>query len=224
MDLNVLYFAHVRARVGRSEERLTVADGATVGDVVAVLCERYPQLTPLMPSVRVAVDGDFCRDDDPVHAGAEFVLIPPVAGGAGTPPVALTDQPLTAHNMRALSALVGGASRGAVVTFEGVVRDHARGRAVSRLFYEAYPSMALTVLRKIVDRIEQEIPAARVAVHHRTGMLDVGDCAVQIASASAHRAEAFEACRLVIDRLKEDCPIWKREIGPDGEEWVSDRP
>ncbi len=224
MDLNVLYFAHVRARVGCSEERVTVADGATVGDVVAALCERYPQLTPLMPSVRVAVDGEFCRDADAVRDGSEFVLIPPVAGGSGTQPVALTQNALTPDNLRALSSLVGGASRGAVVTFEGVVRDHARGKAVTRLFYEAYPSMALAVMRKIVDGIEAEIPAARVAVHHRTGMLEIGDCAVQIAAASAHRAEAFDACRLVIDRLKQDCPIWKREIGPDGDEWVSDRP
>jgi molybdopterin synthase catalytic subunit len=72
--------------------------------------------------------------------------------------------------------------------------------------------------------VEADIPGSRVAVQHRLGMLEIGDVAVMIAAASAHRAEAFDACRLVIDRLKQDVPIWKREYGPDGEEWVSDRP
>ena len=224
MDLNVLYFAHVRARVGRAQERLAVADGATVGEVVALLCERYPQLAPLMPSTRVAVNGDFARDTDEVPPGAEFVLIPPVAGGSGTPPVALVEEPLDDASLAGISALVTDASRGAVVTFTGVVRDHARGRAVTRLFYEAYPAMAVRVLRSVLDEVEAAVPGARVAVHHRVGMLEVGQAAVQIAAASAHRDAAFEACRMTIDRLKQDCPIWKREIGPDGEEWVSDRP
>ncbi|MCB9728399.1 MAG: molybdenum cofactor biosynthesis protein MoaE [Deltaproteobacteria bacterium] len=224
MDLNVLYFAHVRERVGLSSERLVCADGLRVADVVALLVDRHPSIRSLVPSLRVAVNGVFVEADASVPDGAELVLIPPVAGGAGPERVALTSAPLTQATLEALSALVAGPDRGAVVTFSGVVRNHARGRQVTRLYYEAYERMAITQLEAVVAEVEAALPGARVAVHHRTGMLEVGDIAVLIAVASAHRAEAFDACRRTIDRLKEEVPIWKREIGPDGEEWVSDRP
>ncbi len=96
MQLNVLYFAHVRQIVGLSEERLEVADGSTVAVAVAALVERYPRLERLMSAIRVAVDGEFATDDLVLSDGAELVLIPPVSGGAGTPPVALTSEPLDA--------------------------------------------------------------------------------------------------------------------------------
>ncbi|MEZ4269049.1 MAG: molybdenum cofactor biosynthesis protein MoaE [Myxococcota bacterium] len=224
MDLNVLYFAHVRERTGLSAERLECPTGATVSEVVSLLVLRHPSLRTLVPSLRVAVNGEFAASDAVVPGGAELVLIPPVAGGAGTPRAALTEAPLTESTMRALTALVSSPAHGAVVTFAGTVRNHARGRQVTRLYYEAYERMALTQLEAVAAEVEAAVPGARVAVHHRLGMLEIGDVAVMIAAASAHRAEAFDACRRVIDRLKEDVPIWKREIGPDGEEWVSDRP
>lgn len=232
MYLNVLYFAHVRERVGRSEERLEVPEGATVADAVAALVARYPALEALMSVVRVAVDGEFARLEDPLHEGAELVLIPPVAGGAGTPPagspgtpaVALTTEPLDAARHEALTALVSDAAHGGVVTFVGAVRDHARGHAVARLEYEAYGTMAVRQLERLVAEVEAAIPGTRCAVHHRVGVLEIGDVAVIVAAGSAHRAEAFDACRMLIDRLKQDVPIWKREVGPDGAEWVSERP
>lgn len=227
MHLNVLYFAHVRERVGRSAERLEVPDGATVADATRALCERYPQLEGLMGIVRVAVDGEFVAADEALRDGAEFVLIPPVAGGSGTPPVAvvaLTDEPLDAARHEALTQRVSGPGHGAVVTFVGAVRDHARGRAVERLEYEAYGTMAVRQLERLVAEVEADVPGTRVAVHHRVGALEIGDVAVIVAAGSAHRAEAFTACARLIDRLKEEVPIWKREVGPDGAEWVSDRP
>jgi molybdopterin synthase catalytic subunit len=226
MKLNVLYFAHVRAVVGRDAETLEVGDDALVSDAVEALCQQYPRLRAMMRAIRVAVDGEFAALGDPLRDGAELVLIPPVAGGAGPalPAALLTDEVLDGARQRALEALVRRDADGAVVTFAGVVRDHARGRAVTRLVYEAYPSMAQRQLDKIVAGVEAQWPGTRVAVHHRTGTLEVGDTAVLIAVASTHRAEAFDACRAVIDRIKADVPIWKREIGPDGEDWVSDRP
>jgi len=222
MDLNVLYFAHVRERTGIARETLQIGDGATVDVVIRAIVALHPQIEELLPSSRVAVDGEFAKLTDPVPPGAEIVLIPPISGGSGTAPVALVDEALDDESMARLSAYVSDARHGAVVTFSGVVRDHARGRAVDRLFYEAYRPMAEAELRTIVDDIERDDPEVRVAVRHRLGDLAVGEVAVQIAVGSAHRRAAFEACAAVIDRLKETVPIWKRETGPDGAQWVSE--
>jgi molybdopterin converting factor subunit 1 len=222
MELNVLYFAHVRERTGVSRETLQVDANATVGDVVRAIVERYPDLEVLLPSIRVAVDGEFAELSAQVHPGSEVVLIPPISGGSGTPPIALVDDPLDHETLGRLCDYVTDARHGALATFTGVVRDHARGREVDALYYEAYRPMAEKKLREIVAEIEKESSGVRIAVHHRLGQLVVGDVAVQVAVGSAHRKEAFEACALVIDRLKEGVPIWKRETGPDGTEWVSE--
>jgi molybdopterin synthase catalytic subunit len=114
---------------------------------------------------------------------------------------------------------------GAVCTFIGVVRDHAHGdggerRAVVRLEYEAYATMAEAEMRRIAIELGAEIPEARVAAIHRVGMLAVGDVAVVCVASAPHRAEAFRACRALIDRIKARVPIWKREYGPEGAYWV----
>ena len=147
--------------------------------------------------------------------GAEVGLIPPVAGGA--PRVGLGEDVLDAA---AVARTVSRAEAGAVVVFEGVVRNHAQGRAVSYLEYEVYPEMALAKLRQVIAEVESEFPECACAIHHRFGRLEVGECAVVIAVSSAHRAPAFAACARAIDRIKEIVPIWKREVGPDGESWV----
>lgn len=229
VSLNVLYFARVREIVGRADERLEVADGASVGDAVDALVALHPGLGPLLPSVRVAFDGAFVDRASPVRDGGELVLIPPVAGGAdlapaGPPRVDLTELPLDDARAALLSEAVGGPGEGAVVLFVGKVRDHARGKDVEVLEYEAYPSMALSEMRKVIDHVEATWPGARAAIHHRVGRLVVGDVAVIAAVGHAHRGPAFEACREIIEGLKRDVPIWKREIGPDGASWVSDRP
>lgn len=111
-------------------------------------------------------------------------------------------------------------SDGAYVLFEGVVRDHHEGRAVESIFYDAYRPMAEKEIGIIVRDVEAQFPDVALAVIHRLGHLVVGDASIAIVAASPHRAEAFGACRLVIDRIKETVPIWKKERGPDGEEWV----
>jgi molybdopterin synthase catalytic subunit len=111
-------------------------------------------------------------------------------------------------------------SDGATIVFEGVVRNHNEGKIVESIVYEAYLPMAEKEMAGVVDGVRAAFPDVAVAVVHRLGHLVVGDTSIAIACASPHRAEAFEACRAVIDRIKQTVPIWKKERGPDGEEWV----
>lgn len=111
---------------------------------------------------------------------------------------------------------------GAVVTFDGVVRNHARGKAVTHLFYEAYDDMALKEMDAIRTRSLEQFPVIEVAIAHRVGRLEIGESSVLVAVSSAHRKDAFEACRFAIDTLKKTVPIWKREHYEDGEVWVEE--
>jgi molybdopterin synthase catalytic subunit len=114
----------------------------------------------------------------------------------------------------------GPGAHGAVVTFVGIVRRENQGRIVTRLEYEAYEPLALRAFAIISDEVSEHWPSSRVAVHHRTGSLEVGEASVAIAAASAHRADAFAACRYVIERLKQVAPVWKREYFDGGDVWV----
>lgn len=129
----------------------------------------------------------------------------------------LTDSPIDA---RSLANSVTRRSDGACVVFEGVVRDHHEGKSVESIFYEAYRPMAEKEIQKIVDDIHVRFPKVALAVIHRLGLVRVGEASIAIACASPHRGEAFDACRLMIDRFKQTVPIWKKERGPGGEEWV----
>lgn len=129
----------------------------------------------------------------------------------------LTDDPIDAQ---ALVRDVMRRSDGAYVLFEGVVRDHHEGKAVESIFYDCYRAMAEKEIETIVREVQREQPDVALAVVHRLGHLIVGESSIAIACASPHRAEAFAACRAIIDRIKHTVPIWKKERGPDGEEWV----
>jgi molybdopterin synthase catalytic subunit len=120
----------------------------------------------------------------------------------------------------ALVAAVSHPSVGGVVVFEGVVRDNARGKQVRYLEYDVYPEMAIEQIRAIVAEAEKRWGVDRVAVAHRIGRLEIGEASVMIVVATPHRAEAFEACRYIIDTLKTTVPIWKKEVATNGEEWV----
>jgi MoaE-MoaD fusion protein len=109
---------------------------------------------------------------------------------------------------------------GALVVFEGVVRNHAQNKAVRYLEYEAYESMALKKIEEIGARAKRDYAIRDIAIVHRLGHMDVGECSIVIAVASAHRGPAFEACRFVIDTIKEIVPIWKKEFYADGEVWI----
>ncbi len=129
----------------------------------------------------------------------------------------LTDAPIDAA---ALVRQVMRPSDGAYVLFEGVVRNHHEGKAVESIFYDCYRPMAEKEIDTIVRETQARYPDTALAVIHRLGHLVVGDSSIAIVASSPHRAEAFEACRMLIDRIKETVPIWKKERGPDGEEWV----
>jgi len=139
------------------------------------------------------------------------------------PQVAVTAEPL---DIDSLIALMGADSKnskssdGAVVTFAGLVRDHNQGRQVRFLEYEAYEPLAVRALQRIVDEAKALWPAARVAAHHRIGRLEIGEASIVIAAASAHRADAFAACRYTIERVKQIVPIWKREHFDGGDVWL----
>ncbi|HET9299628.1 MAG TPA: molybdenum cofactor biosynthesis protein MoaE [Candidatus Polarisedimenticolaceae bacterium] len=123
-------------------------------------------------------------------------------------------------DLSALLAFVQAPSLGGVAVFLGTVRDHHAGRAVVRLEYEAYPEMAEAEMRKIAEEAKARFGVARVAVAHRTGRLEIGETSVAVVVGSAHRREALEACRFVIDTLKRTAPIWKRELYEDGAAWI----
>lgn len=129
----------------------------------------------------------------------------------------LTDDPIDPH---VLVRRVLRPTDGAYVLFEGVVRNHHEGKAVESIFYDAYRPMAEKEMGRIVREISARFPDVALAVVHRLGHLVVGDSSIAIVASSPHRAESFEACRLMIDRVKETVPIWKKERGPQGEEWV----
>ena len=118
------------------------------------------------------------------------------------------------------TAAVSAPDIGGIDLFLGAVRNHNDGRAVTRLEYHAYVSMAEKEMQRIADEIALELPGVRLAALHRIGALGVGDLAVVCAAGAPHRAEAFKACRALIDRIKHRVPIWKREHGPDGPYWV----
>lgn len=126
----------------------------------------------------------------------------------------------TPLDVAAAIAAVSAPDVGGIDLFLGAVRDHNDGRKVTLLEYHAYVSMAEKEMQRIAEEIQQELPGVRLAALHRIGSLAVGDLAVVCAAGAAHRGEAFEACRRLIDRIKARVPIWKREHGPDGPYWV----
>jgi molybdopterin synthase catalytic subunit len=134
-----------------------------------------------------------------------------------TSAVAVTSEPL---DVDGLVALLGAQGDGAVVTFAGLVRDHNLGRRVRFLEYEAYEPLAVRALQLIVGEATQLWPSARVAAHHRIGRLEIGEASIVIAAASAHRGDAFAACRYTIERVKQIVPIWKREHFDGGDVWL----
>jgi molybdopterin synthase catalytic subunit len=138
-----------------------------------------------------------------------------------SPHFLLTADPL---DERAVATQLECDGAGAIVTFVGRVRAHSRGRDVTKLEYEAYPEMAEKVFAQIADEVRERGGIIDVAIHHRVGMLGVGEISVVIAVSAAHRSPAFDACHYAIDRLKQIAPIWKKEHSPDGAVWVEDRP
>ncbi|MBI5917636.1 MAG: molybdenum cofactor biosynthesis protein MoaE [Bacteroidetes bacterium] len=135
--------------------------------------------------------------------------------------IKLLDSPLDVQHC---IGFVSTGSAGAIDVFIGTVRNHTKGKPVLRLEYEAYEPMAIAEMRKIAEQAKTKFPIEKIAIHHRTGTLDIGDAAVVIAVSTPHRQAAFGACQFIIDTLKETVPIWKKEFFEDGEVWVAAHP
>ncbi len=218
MRVEVRYFAVVRERLGRESESVEIPAGADVRAALDALVALHPPLAPLRRHVQVAVKQTMVKPDHALADGDELALIPPVAGGATARLARMVkDRP---PSVDAVIAAVRGPEIGGVVAFVGLVRSRSRGREVVRLEYEAYTEMAEKGFGELCDEIEARHPGVRLAVEHRAGALEIGDVAVAIAAGAPHRGEAFRACEEMIDQLKQRAPIWKKETGPDGTEWV----
>jgi MoaE-MoaD fusion protein len=218
MQIQVRYFAVFRERLRSDGELLELPDGADVTAALAALAERHAVIRDLRGRFQTAVNQEMVPASTRLEEGDELALIPPVAGGADrSRHVQVIDQPLSLD--RCIAAVTG-PGMGGITTFSGVVRETNEGRDVVRLDYEAYKEMAEKVIVGLCETIEAELPGTRLACEHRTGTLSIGDAAVTIAAAAPHRAEAFTACRALIDRLKEHAPIWKKEFSSDGSTWI----
>jgi molybdopterin synthase catalytic subunit len=212
-------FARLRELAGTDIESVELRSGSTVADVYDALRTLHPSLDPNRGSVRAAVNQEFADWDAPVANGDEVAFIPPVSGGSHAVGVLfeVTADPLDA---RRIEAAVSHKGAGAICTFTGIVRDNSRGRSVTHLEYEAYAEMARAEMQKIAGEIAERWPEARVAMAHRTGRLEIGEASVVVSVSCPHRAEAIDACKRGIDRLKESVPIWKKEHAADGTYWI----
>jgi molybdopterin synthase catalytic subunit len=219
MRVRVLLFAALREAVGQKQLELELPADVTLAELLARLEREHDVLARYRGRLLVSLNEERAPFETQLGEGDEIALLPPVSGGAERSWV--DAQPLS---MDALLAEVNGPSMGGVVTFTGVVRDHARGSEIDHLEYEAYAPMAEKEMRKIVDAIALRWPQVRIAISHRVGRLAIGDAAVMIAAAAPHRAEAFEACRFAIDTLKKTVPIWKKEFATSGAYWVEENP
>ncbi len=216
--MQVRLFARYREAAGRDRVELELPEGGTVEAAWAAVAERYPALRPYRPHTLFAVGQDYVNPEHPLRAGDEVCLFPPVSGGAGPDLYRLTTEPLSEAE---LTAAVANPEAGGLVVFSGVVRNETGGRRVKFLEYEAHAPMAEAKMREIGETVHSRWPGVKaVAMAHRVGRLEVGEASVVIAVSAAHRAEAFEACRFAIDRLKQTVPIWKKEHFEDGEVWV----
>ncbi len=161
----------------------------------------------------LAVNRAYVARDALLHDGDEVALIPPVSGGS----FRLSGEPLSLDEA---VREVASADAGAVATFSGTTRAHSRGREVVRLEYEAYEGMAEQEMERIGAALKERYALVDVAIHHRVGVVGIGETSVVIAVSAAHRGDALAACRDAIDTLKETVPLWKKEIYVGGEEWV----
>jgi MoaE-MoaD fusion protein len=216
MRVYVRLFAVLKERAKTDRVEIEIAgDSATLTELRAAIAAQLPSIALMLPRVRVAVNEEFASEGDRVKAFDDIALIPPVSGGSGA--FAIAREPID------LARVVKDVARpeaGAIVTFSGTVRNNTQGVAVVALEYEAYETMALRFLRKIGEEIKTRWPEAEAAIVHRIGRVEIGETSVAIAVSSPHRSDAFEACRHAIERLKQDVPIWKKEIRGDGSIWV----
>ena len=224
MEITVLFFATLKERAGQKKITLELENGIPVRQLKARLAQEFPGLNAAMGTCVVAINREFASEDDLVPDGAEVALFPPVSGGADERPTLffLTEEVL---DLDWLLAQITLSTTGAACLFTGMVRGSTRRGAAHEtryLEYEAYRPMAEAKMGQVANEIRQRWPEVEgIAIVQRIGRLDPGTPTVLIACSAAHRdTGVFEAARYGIDRLKEIVPIWKKEVGGLGEEWV----
>ncbi len=206
VEITVRLFAMLRERAGTGEMALELPEGASVGDALG----RLGDLAEGLPLV-MAVNREYAPADHVLDPGDELALIPPVSGGEASLYVRVTEQPLSLED---LAARVVDPRAGAVVTFQGVTRE------VARLEYEAYAEMAEPKMREVAAAAVTRHGLCAAAVEHRVGAVALSEPSVTVAVSAAHRGAAFAGAREIIDRVKADAPIWKKEVEGGEESWV----
>jgi len=221
MKVTIKLFARMRELVGANTIERELTENATIGDLIESLQNDYPKLGQVVSRTIVSVNQEFADHQTPLADGDEVAFFPPVSGGseAGNDKFAVTFEPISLDQ---IAAKVVKPETGAVAVFGGVVRNVSHGKSVEHLEYEAYQEMALAKLRQVADEARQKWPKiVDIAIVQRIGHLEVGENAVVVAVSSPHRGDGcFEACAYAINRLKQIVPIWKKEVSPDGAEWV----
>jgi molybdopterin synthase catalytic subunit len=204
--VRVRLFAGLRERAGWSERELK--DVGRVREVWGKL-----DLGDEPAGLLYAVNREYADADRELVDGDEVALIPPVSGGA----FRLGDAPLS---LEAVVDEVRADQAGAIATFVGTTRAQSRGRTVLHLDYEAYEEMAEQVMAHIAAELTGRYELCAIAIHHRTGRVEIGEASVMIAVSAPHRHDALAACKDAIDTLKERVPLWKKEVYEGGEEWI----
>ena len=227
MKVTVKFFARLRELVGVGTLERDVAENITIADLIENLQTEFPQLVNAIPRTAIVLNREFVDPKTQLADDDEVAFFPPVSGGSGTDQdnypaadrFAVTFDPISIDEV---AASVVKPETGAVVIFAGVVRNVSGGKTVEHLEYEAYQEMAVAKLGQVAAEAREKWPdIVNIAIVQRIGHLAVGETAVIVAVSGPHRGDGcFEACAYAINRLKEFVPIWKKEVGPDGTEWI----
>ncbi len=222
MQVHVLFFGMLKDLTGRESESLNLPENATLEDVLNHYEEQIPRLKDFAASMAMSVNQEYSGLDTKLNPGDEVALLPPVSGGkSNSAHCAIVHE---AIDSQSVVEKIKHPEDGAAVIFDGVVRNHTRGRRTLYLEYEAYEEMALKQMEELAGQALTQFKVRDVAIVHRLGRLEIGETSVFIAVASEHRAAAFDACRWLIDTLKRTVPIWKREYFEDGAVWAAGEP
>ena len=226
MRVRVLFFGILKDIAGKATDEVSLPEGATVRDLLTHYAQDA-RLKGMLPSIAIALNQEYAQPAASLCDRDEVGLLPPVSGGEeSAQPAAESRVQLTRERIdtAALAENLKRPEDGAVVVFEGIVRDNSRGRRTLYLDYEAYEPMARKKLEELIAQARMKFKVREFAIAHRLGKLQIGETSVAIAVSSAHRAAAFDACRWIIDTLKKTVPIWKKEYFEDGAVWADGEP